>query len=66
MNQRLVIRDLPASGVQLHLHTDASGTAIRSAKLKTHAGDTVRRLSSYEAAMADAGAEALGLRRIVR
>ncbi len=66
MADRLIIRDLPASGVQLHMHTDASGTCIRAASLKTYSGERVRTLTPYEAAMADANAQALGLKRISR
>jgi hypothetical protein len=46
----LTIRDLPASGFQLHIHEGENGTA----HLKTYHGDRTL-LSSYDAAMADAG-----------
>lgn len=63
---RLIIRDLPSSGVQLHLHTDQSGNYMNAAHLKTYAGEIVKTLTPYEAAMADALADSTGLRRIDR
>lgn len=60
----LIIRDMPESGVQLHLHTDESGNYINSAHLKTY-GQEKHYLTPYEGAMADARADALGFPRIV-
>lgn len=61
---RLIVRDLPNSGVQLHLHADQSGNYINRAHLKTYAGEIVKTLTPFEAAMADALADSTGLRRI--
>ncbi|MEK7477244.1 MAG: hypothetical protein AAB152_16590 [Candidatus Coatesbacteria bacterium] len=62
---RLIIRSLPGSGSQLHLHTDATGNLINAAHLKTPAGDRVP-LTNYQAAMADLQADQLGMDRIIR
>jgi hypothetical protein len=66
MQERLIIRDLPLSGCQLHMHTDPTGNVIDRAHLKTYAGEIVRQLSPLEASMADARADALRLPRIDR
>lgn len=44
----LVIRDLPASGLQLHIHEGHGGTS----HLKTYKGDYIN-INSYDAAMMD-------------
>ena len=66
MSDRLIIRDLPNSGCQLHMHTDASGNYIQAAHLKTYSGEIVRTLTPFEASMADARGHACGLPRIIR
>ena len=54
--------NLPASGIQFHLHTDQTGNYIGESSLKTNAGEKVVRLDNYQAAMADFYAQQLGFK----
>jgi hypothetical protein len=64
----LTIRDLPFSGIQLHIHEDSRG--INEAGLKKYGDDKQfmvlfpKPLTSYEIAMADLYADSLGLKKI--
>lgn len=53
-NENLTIRDLPALGIQLHIHEEEGGKP----KLINYGRIKLSELNSYDAAMADGGAPA--------
>lgn len=62
---KMKIIDLPASGVQLHIHTDQSGNRINRAHYIKHGENKqFQQVDNYQAAMADYYAGQLGLKKI--
>ncbi|MEW6063390.1 MAG: hypothetical protein AB1571_03440 [Nanoarchaeota archaeon] len=61
---KLIIYDLPGSGGQIHIHTDASGNYISNARIYDYSRENFKDLSSYEASMADYFAQTTGLKKI--
>jgi hypothetical protein len=64
MSKPVIIRDLPLSQGQLHLHGDRTGTSLYGGRLYDYSRNEYRTLNAYEAAMADYYAGQVDLKKI--